>query len=63
MANRYVICLKELPVSQLIERKTDIRFPMFPEFRCTDAASGAEIPADGSLLSLEAGTYLIETLN
>ena len=63
MANRYVNCLKELPVSQLIERKVNVRFPMFLKFRCTDAKTGAEIPADGSLLSLEAGTYLIETLN
>ena len=61
MANRYVNCLKEPPVSQLSEKKVDFKLNAFELLSCRDARSGREIPVagDGSVL-VAPGSYLLE---
>ena len=62
MANRYVNCLSEPPVSQLFEKKVDFRLNALKLVACREAEHGIAVPpeADGSLL-LEPGSYLLET--
>ena len=61
MANRYVNCLKEPPVSQLSERKVDFKLNALELISCEEAANGKTIPvaSDGSIL-VAPGTYLLK---
>ena len=61
MANRYVNCLKEPPVSQLFEKKVDFRMNAYRIVSCREAESGAEVAVspDGAVL-VEPGSYLLK---
>lgn len=59
MANRYVNCLRELPVSMLLEKKLIVRFPGFGKVRCMDEC-GVENAPEGDSFHLFPGTYRIE---
>ena len=60
MANRYVNCLKEAPVSQLMEKKVDFKLNAFKLVSCKSIDDETEIPvaADGSIL-VKPGSYLL----
>lgn len=60
MANRYVSCVRELPVSQLLERELAVRFPMFRTVRCFSAGTNREIPEGTEGFLLAPGRYLLE---
>lgn len=60
MANRYVSCVRELPVSQLLERELAVRFPMFRTVRCFAAGTNREIPEGTEGFLLAPGRYLLE---
>ena len=61
MANRYVNCLKEPPVSQLFEKKVDFRMNAFRIVSCREAETGEEVPVsqDGAILA-EPGSYILK---
>ena len=61
MANRYVNCLKEAPVSLLFEKKVDFKLNALKLVSCKNADDGTEIPvaADGSIL-VTPGSYLLK---
>lgn len=61
MANRYVDCRKEPPVSQLFEKKIDFKLNALKLVSCREAGSGKNIPvsADGSVL-VAPGSYLLK---
>ncbi len=60
MANRYVNCLKEPPVSLLHEGKVDFRLLPWQVTACRNAETGkTEAPADDGTLHLFPGTYLL----
>ncbi len=59
MANRYVNCLRELPVSQLSERVLTVRFPLFKKVRCFSKPAGGEFAAEDGVFRLPPGTYFL----
>lgn len=60
MANRFVSCLREQPVSQLSERPLRLRFPLFETVRCTCRRTGREYLAEAGEFQLPSGEYLLE---
>lgn len=61
MANRYVNCLKEPPVSQLLEQKVDFKMNAFEISSCKSAEDGTDFPvASDKTLLLPPGSYLLK---
>ena len=60
MANRWVSCLKESPVSQLLEEKLTFRFLLETNWRVTDMSGATEFPQTAeNTVSLLPGNYRI----
>ncbi len=58
MANRYINCLKEPPVSQLSEAKLNFKLNAFKLSRCT-TENGLDIEVTENIAKLSAGTYIL----
>ena len=60
MANRYVNCLKEPPVSQLRYEKVDFTLKMFTIVECKDD-KGTSVEVKNNTLSIMPGKYILRT--